>query len=210
MQLEFSNPLNPKMDSDKLTQSPSGGHWGLSSPSTAHLPPSEETRGGLFLLLPIVITFLALYCAIAFLYPLFTEQFAKNRAIVALFREKDSQNIFQQKIDTYRLHKAKLSQLISSFDSSSTRTGSIIDELYEFANSTKFTLLKVETDVSVHFERLSETPYIIQGKGSYASIGTFIQHIENSRQSTRVRQIVMNNAENGQLETLIEFVVIGD
>jgi hypothetical protein len=210
MQLEFSNPLNPKKDSANLTQSPSGGQRGLSLPSITHLPPSGGIRGGLCFALPAVITLIALYCSISFLYPLFTKQFSKSREIIALFKEKDNKSIIQQKIDVYKLHTTKLSQLINAFDSSSQRTGSIIDQLYEYAGNAKFTLLKVETGEPVILERIAETPYIIQGKGSYSSIGSFIQQIENSKQSTRVRQIVMNNAENGQLETLIEFVVIGD
>ncbi|HEX2957295.1 MAG TPA: type 4a pilus biogenesis protein PilO [Chitinispirillaceae bacterium] len=203
MQLEFSNPLNSKRGSDKLTESPSGGQSGLSLPFAG-------IRGGLCLTLPIVITLIALYCSIAFLYPLFTEQFAKSKSIIATFREKENLDAIQQKIDTCKLHTAKLSQLINTCNLSSQPAGAIIDLLYEYAGSAKFTLLKVETGEPVIIERFAETPYIIQGKGCYASIGTFIQQIENSRQSTRVRQIVMNNAENGQLETLIEFVVIGD
>lgn len=210
MQLEFSNPLNLKNDSDTLSKSPSGGQKGLALSPNTHLPPSGGTRGGLPLILPTVITLIALYCSISFLYPLFTEQFTKSKEIIALFRAKEDQGVIQQKIDGYKVHTTKLSQLINSFDSSSQQTGSIIDKLYEFAGNAKFTLLKVETGEPVIIESLAETPYIIQGKGSYASIGTFIQQIENSKQSTRVRQIVMNNAENGQLETLIEFVVIGD
>lgn len=151
-----------------------------------------------------------LFVSITWLYPLFLEQFSKNRALIALFREKENSAEIQQKTTLFINNSQKLAQLIASIDSTTVSNNSTIDALYAFATSTGFKLNKVETGQVVMIEKTNETPYIIQGKGSYASIGSFIQQIENSRQSTRVRQIVMNNAENGQVETMIEFVAIGE
>jgi Tfp pilus assembly protein PilO len=159
---------------------------------------------------PVILFAILLSFSYSVLYPLFIDQFSKSKDIISLFREKETSADIQERTIQYRSNAEKLSRLITTLDSTKVNNNSIIDALYAYADSAKFRLNKVETGQSVSIEQTFETPYIIQGKGSYFSVGSFIQHIENNKQSTRIRQLVMNNAENRQLESLIEFVVIGE
>jgi hypothetical protein len=159
---------------------------------------------------PLLLTASVLLVSVLYLYPFFLDQFSKNRELISLFREKDNSVDIKKKIALYQNNSQKLIQLIASLDSTGVRNTSMIDSLYGFSGTAGFKLTKVETGQAVTIEKTRETPYLIQGKGSFASIGLFILQIENSKKSTRVRQIVMNNAENGQIETMIEFVTIGE
>ena len=104
----------------------------------------------------------------------------------------------------------KLEQLLNLNSVSSRKGPSVVDGLYTFAKESQFSLLKVETGESLLIEKYHETSVTIKGKGSYESIGKLIERIENSPQSTRIRQLVLNNASGSEIETQIEFVIIGE
>lgn len=87
-------------------------------------------------------------------------------------------------------------------------TSNIVDVLYSFADSSQFKTSKVETSEQLSVLNHTEMPVNVKGTGSYRAAGKFVESIENASWSTRIRQVLMKEDKNGDIEMHVDFVVI--
>ena len=92
---------------------------------------------------------------------------------------------------------------------SKNRDRSFIDALYSYADTCGFSAGKVEAGIPQPVGNHTETAISIDGSGSYRATGTFVEKIENSPHSTRVRQLIIKeNGERHEPEVFIEVVLM--
>jgi len=84
----------------------------------------------------------------------------------------------------------------------------IIEALYQFADSSRLKTSKVEVGEKLTLNKRHETSISINGSGTYASIGKFIENIENYPKSTRVRQLVLKGTGKKDIEVSVDFLLM--
>jgi hypothetical protein len=88
------------------------------------------------------------------------------------------------------------------------RDRSFIDALYSYADTCGFAAGKVEAGIPQPVGNHRETAISIEGTGSYRATGSFMEQIENSPHSTRVRQLIIREPDGrGEPEVFIEVVL---
>jgi Tfp pilus assembly protein PilO len=87
------------------------------------------------------------------------------------------------------------------------KTG-IVEALYTFADSSYLKPVKVEIGEKMLAGSRLETAISVSGTGNYASMGRFVELIENYPRSTRIRQIVLNGTEKKTVEGFIDFILM--
>lgn len=85
--------------------------------------------------------------------------------------------------------------------------GALVDELYTYAADAGFHTRKVEAGIPQRVGRYYETGLSIDGTGSYTAAGVFVEKIENSGQSTRIRQFTISRSDTGECEIFIDVAV---
>ena len=189
----------------------------ITPPQHPTVPPRGEPHGGglktpqyTWALLPLSITTIIVFTLSLFEIPLFLEVFGKSKELFSLFREQERAEELPQQIETIRKTISQLEHISSTLDSSTKSPLPLVDILYPYAHESKFTLQKVETGNPFPINNYHETSITIKGRGTYESIGSFSERIENHVQSTRIRQILMNNAEQENIDIVMEFVIISE
>jgi Tfp pilus assembly protein PilO len=84
----------------------------------------------------------------------------------------------------------------------------IVESLYMYADSAGLKTSKVEIGEPIQVEQHHEVAVTVKGRGPYESIGKFVETIENAHQQVRIRDMVINGAEERILAASIEFVII--
>jgi hypothetical protein len=83
-----------------------------------------------------------------------------------------------------------------------------IDEIYLFADSVHVKTSKVEIGDKLPVNGHIETSISLRGIGTYRSFGKFVEFIENSKQITRVRQVVFTGKGTSEIEGYLDFIIL--
>jgi Tfp pilus assembly protein PilO len=102
-----------------------------------------------------------------------------------------------------------LDSLLRNIDQKNTAAGrTLIDELYVYAENTGIQISRVEAGAPQNGSKMKESSLQIEGYGSYTAIGKMIEKIENSSQSTRIRNMSLTSANNkGDIKLFIDVAV---
>ncbi len=141
--------------------------------------------------------------------PLITYQAQKTAAMVKRIR-------FFKIGDTLKEQSEKIKQKQSVIDSLITVSDlrqqfnepSVLKHIYTFADSAQCTIAKVQIDEPIVIENGVEIPVLVNGSGSYASLGTLVNYVEQWNYAIRIRQLTLKKGRKDKGELFLDFVIM--
>jgi Tfp pilus assembly protein PilO len=146
--------------------------------------------------IPFVIVLTALALVIYFVHIPFSALIVKNILTVANQKEQITRMASFPKLDkTLRTEIYLMDSLVNSRkNTQAAQQKNLIENLYALADSANLKTSKVEIGQSVKSGNHKETPVTILANGTYVSIGTFLEQIENASQPVTIRTISMKES----------------
>ena len=112
-----------------------------------------------------------------------------------------------QRITGLEKEIAQLDSVLRHYEQRARGRGTLVDELYAYADSAGFSPGKVEVGMPLKVDGRTETAVTVEGGGSYRSTGRFAERIENSGQATRIRQLIVKTGGHDNLEVFFDVAV---
>lgn len=116
---------------------------------------------------------------------------------------------FPREIRALRRETTLLDSLLRSFENRKAfEEAQVVEEVYALADSAACSVAKVEIGEPIGVRNAVEIPITFTGRGSYESIGTLVDGIENSDYATRVRQVLLTKTGDDEGKLYLDFVVM--
>jgi Tfp pilus assembly protein PilO len=163
-----------------------------------------------FLWVALPLCFLLIMCGVVWFVhiPLGLYAITQGKYLGEQYRIKKEATQFPVQLKKIIKEKALLDSVLSEVEGKYNSNGNRLpDQLYIWADSTGFTAKTIEAGTPQKVANHIETAISITGNGSYQSIGQFIANIENSTQSTRIRQLRIKRGKTRNLEVFIDLAV---
>ncbi len=162
----------------------------------------------LWLAFPVAIILLLIIMISKVNIPLGKQAINETIKILRNIEKKREASTYPQKEIFLRGEIELLDSMLKSFELlRNSNKITLIEELYNYANSSDFTIGKVEIGIPQNIAGRRETGMVIEGKGSYRAAGAFIERIENCTQSTRIRQLIIKGGEESPLDVFIDLTL---
>lgn len=84
----------------------------------------------------------------------------------------------------------------------------IVPKMYAAADSSRIHIVKIETGEPIVIQGYSETPFTVNGIGTYRAIGKLIDIIESMDVPARIRQVTLKNTSQGRGEVFLDFAIL--
>ena len=168
----------------------------------------KQSKDLLWVALPLC--FLLIVCGVVWYVhiPLGLYAITQGKHLGEQYRIKKEAAQFPVQLKKIIKEKTLLDSVLSVVEGKYDSTGSRLpDQLYTWADSTGFIAETIEAGTPQKVANHIETAISITGKGSYQTIGKFIANIENSIQSTRIRQLRIKRGKTKKLEVFIDLPV---
>ena len=165
-----------------------------------HLWPAFPLMLGLTVVILIKVIFV----------PLTAASIREGKTVYLHFMKKRDAVMFPQREAAIRAENRRIDSVFTSINErKKSRDRSFIDALYSYADTCGFTAGKIEAGLPQPVGSHNETAISISGSGTFRATGSFVEHIENSPHSTRVRQLVIKERGGQQTpEVFIEVVLL--
>ncbi|MBN1575034.1 MAG: hypothetical protein JW913_00675 [Chitinispirillaceae bacterium] len=172
----------------------------------------EKIRGAIFknLWMAFPCVLLLLFVAgIRYVHlPLGRRVVAEGTRLFRHYVKKQDASGFPRQEERLRTEIALLDSVLKRIEARSLRRkGALVEELYSYADSAGFKTGKVEVGMPQSVAGHREIAIGIEGSGPYRSTGAFIERIENSSHSTRIRQLIIKAQETGNPDVFIDLTV---
>ncbi len=139
--------------------------------------------------------------------PLGSAVVTESRELARHFEKKRDASSFPLLERRYREEIALLDSVIERIEQRDrTAGGMLVDELHGDADSAGFRVEKIEAGMPRQVGGFIETGHTIEGMGDYRAVGSFIERIENSDRSTRIRQVIVRSGERRDLSLFVDVV----
>ncbi|MBD3314530.1 MAG: hypothetical protein GF344_01975 [Chitinivibrionales bacterium] len=103
----------------------------------------------------------------------------------------------------------RIDSLLASFENQKAfREAQVVEKVYTLADSANCNVSKVEIGEPISVGDVVEIPIMLNGLGSYESIGKLIDGVENCEYATRVRQALLNKNGKDEGTLYLDFVVM--
>jgi Tfp pilus assembly protein PilO len=152
---------------------------------------------------------LAVVVAIGWIYvPLAQICVKEGKMLFHHYTRKNAASTYPEALKNGEKDILLLDSLLEQIDNRKLHSeGTLVDELYRYADSAGFRTEKVEAGIPQQVAGHSETAISIEGIGTYTATGLFVEKIENNPQSTRIRQLTIKAGETRDPEVFVDVVV---
>lgn len=156
-----------------------------------------------------VLAFIAVIVVYRLYIPFGVNVYKKGKQFYEQYQIRNSADKLTSKLNSIRKEITVIDSLLQCQEKRENDiSGNMVDVLYSFADSSQFKTSKIETGECLKVLKHTETPVSVRGVGSYTALGKFTEKVENASWSTRIRQLVLKNVENGNVDAYVDFVVI--
>lgn len=168
----------------------------------------NKTDKNLWMAFPVAVAVLFTAMILTLYIPLGKNTISEGKRLYTHFQKKRDAKLYpRQKMELNR-QIALLDSVMQKFEARNQRKEALlVDALYTYADSAEFKTEKMEVGVPQKTGTHYETAVSIDGSGEYRAVGTFVGKIENSSQSTRIRQLIIKRKENNETDVFIDLVI---
>ena len=161
----------------------------------------------LWIVFPVLFILLCVVVATYVYVPLGRQVFLDAKRLFGNYTKKNDASIYPQKKRLLEKEVAMLDSALQEIEARGRHRRTLVEQLYEFADSSGFTTGKVEIGVPQSVDGIYETAISIKGKGRFRATGAFAERIENCLQSTRIRLLCIKAHDSDEPEVFIDLAV---